>query len=97
MVSLLLPPLFAGGAVNAEAPALAFYALCVADPFAWIASDSVLLMPFVRNILKMDYRYMHTHRVRREPEDTFAWRIRRTLFSVFFLVFSTDILTVMTK
>ena len=72
VVSLLLPPLFAGGAVNAEAPALAFYALCVADPFAWIASDSVLLMPFVRNILKMDYRYMHTHRVRREPEDTFA-------------------------
>ena len=72
VVSLLLPPLFAGGPVNAEAPALAFYALCAADPFAWIASDSVLLTPFVRNILKMDYRYMHTHRVRREPEETLA-------------------------
>ena len=69
---LTLPPLIAGGAVNSDAPRAAVYALCFADPFAWMAADAVLLVAFLRNILKMDYRYMHTHRVRREPEDTFA-------------------------
>ena len=68
VVSLLLPPLFAGGPVDAQATPLAFYALCAADPCAWIASDSVLMAPFVRNILKMDYRYMHRHRIRHVDE-----------------------------
>ena len=69
VVSLLLPPLFAGGTVSAQAGPLAFYALCAADPCAWIASDSVLMVPFVRNIMKMDYRYMHRHRIRHETHE----------------------------
>ena len=69
VVSLLLPPLFAGGAIDASASPVAFYALCAADPFAWIASDAVLMTPFVRNILKGDYRYMHRHRIRQGAEE----------------------------
>ena len=69
VVSLLLPPLLAGGTVSAQAGPLAFYALCAADPCAWIASDSVLMVPFVRNIMKMDYRYMHRHRIRHETHE----------------------------
>ena len=69
VVSLLLPPLFAGGPVDAQSTSLAFYALSAADPCAWIASDAVLLTPFIRNILKQNYRYMHTHRIRQESED----------------------------
>ena len=42
---------------------------CAADPCAWIASDSVLMVPFVRNIMKMDYRYMHRHRIRHETHE----------------------------
>ena len=57
-VCLLLPPLIAGGAVNSDAPRAAVYALCFADPFAWMAADAVLLVPFLRNIMKMDYRYL---------------------------------------
>lgn len=58
VVCLTLPAAVAGGSVSAEAPALAFYALCAADPVAWIAADVVLAVPFVRNILRRDYRYM---------------------------------------
>ena len=60
-VCLLLPPAFAGGAVGADASPLAFYALCSADPFAWIAADSVLSIPFLRNIMRKDYGYMYRH------------------------------------
>lgn len=59
-VCLILPAAVAGGAVSADAPELAFYALCAADPLAWIAADLVLSVPFVRNILRKDYRYL-TH------------------------------------
>ena len=57
-VCLLLPPALAGGAVSAAAPPAAVYALCFADPFAWIAADSVLFVPFLRNILRQDYAYL---------------------------------------
>ena len=57
-VCLLLPAAVAGGAVSAAAPPLAFYALCAADPMAWIAADAVLSVPLIRNILRMDYRYL---------------------------------------
>ena len=50
--------MIAGGAVNYDAPRAAVYALCFADPFAWMAADAVLLVPFLRNIMKMDYRYL---------------------------------------
>ncbi|HBJ19476.1 MAG TPA: hypothetical protein DDY70_07080 [Clostridiales bacterium] len=57
LVCTFLPAAFAGGEVSAAAPAIAFYALCAADPCAWIASDLVLTIPFIRNICRMDYRY----------------------------------------
>ena len=50
------------GAVSAAAPALAFYALCAADPAAWLAADLVLGIPFVKNILRKDYRYLYGER-----------------------------------
>ena len=60
-VCMFLPQLFAGGAVGVNAPPLAFYALCAADPCAWIAADAVLSISFIRNILRQDYRYMYRH------------------------------------
>ena len=60
-VCLLLPPVFAGGQVSASAAPVAFYALCAADPVAWIAADAVLFVPFLRNIMRKDYRYMYRH------------------------------------
>ena len=57
-VCLLLPAAVAGGKVDANARPLAFYALCAADPAAWIASDLVLCIPFFRHILRQDYRYL---------------------------------------
>ena len=58
-VCLTLPAAVAGGVVSAQANPLAFYALCAADPMAWIAADIVLAIPFFRNILRRDYRYMN--------------------------------------
>ena len=58
-VCLTLPAAVAGGVVSAQANSLAFYALCAADPMAWIAADIVLAIPFFRNILRRDYRYMN--------------------------------------
>ena len=51
-VCLLLPALLAGGEVSAAAPRLAFYALCAAEPAAWIAADAVLMIPFLRDIMR---------------------------------------------
>ena len=59
VVCMLVPAALAGGQVSAAAPAAAFYGLCAADPVAWMAADLALLTPFVKNILKQDYRYMH--------------------------------------
>ena len=42
---------------------MAFYALCAADPMAWIAADAVLCVPFFRNIIKSDYRYLRHSRL----------------------------------
>ena len=61
-VCLLLPPAIAGGAVSIDSPALAFYALSAADPMAWMAADVVLCVPFFRNIMKCDYRYLRHSR-----------------------------------
>ena len=58
-VSTFLPAAVAGGAVSAGSSPLAFYALCAADPAAWIAADIVLCIPFIRHILRCDYRYLY--------------------------------------
>ena len=51
-VCLVLPALLAGGGASAAAPRLAGYALCAADPAAWIAADAVLMIPFLRDIMR---------------------------------------------
>ena len=58
-VCLLLPPAFAGGRVSASAPLIAYISMCAADPMAWMAADAVLLVPFVRNIMKKNYSYFY--------------------------------------
>ena len=62
-VCLLLPAAVAGGMVSASASPLAFYALCAADPMAWIAADAVLCVPLIRNIMRMDYRYLRSGQI----------------------------------
>ena len=62
LVCLLLPAAVAGGEVSAAAPHAAYLALCLADPMAWFAADLVMVIPFIRNILKMDYRYLYKRR-----------------------------------
>ena len=62
LVCLLLPTAVAGGEVGAAAPHAAYVALCLADPMAWFAADLVMVIPFIRNILKMDYRYLYKRR-----------------------------------
>lgn len=39
-------------AFKAAAPAISFYALCAADPAAWMAADAVLMIPFLRDIMR---------------------------------------------
>ena len=62
LVCLLLPAAVAGGEVSAAAPHAAYLALCLADPMAWFAADLVMVIPFIRNILKTDYRYLYKRR-----------------------------------
>ena len=62
LVCLLLPAAVAGGEVSAAAPHAAYLALCLADPMAWFAADLVMVIPFIRNILKMEYRYLYKRR-----------------------------------
>ena len=58
VICMFLPAALAGGTVSAAARPLAFYGLCAADPMAWMAADAVLIVPFVRNIMRKDYRYL---------------------------------------
>lgn len=67
-VSSTLPAAIAGGVVSASAPSLAFYALCAADPAAWLATDIILAIPFIKNILRQDYRYLYGEHHRRKAE-----------------------------
>ena len=60
----MLPPrassaLLSGGVVSAQSPELAFYALCAADPLAWLAADLALLVPFFKNMMHMNYQYLY--------------------------------------
>ena len=48
--------------MSAAAPTAAYIAMCAADPIAWMSADAVLLVPFVRNILKKNYGYFNRHR-----------------------------------
>ena len=50
VVCLVLPTAINGGAINVFASSLAFVALSLADPIAWICADIILVIPVVRNI-----------------------------------------------
>ena len=58
-ICLTLPALLSGGVVSAQSPELAFYALCAADPLAWLAADLALLLPFFKNMMHMNYQYLY--------------------------------------
>lgn len=58
-ICLTLPALLSGGVVSAQSPELAFYALCAADPLAWLAADLALLVPFFKNMMHMNYQYLY--------------------------------------
>ena len=51
--------MLSGGVVSAQSPELAFYALCAADPLAWLAADLVLLVPFFKNMMHRNYQYLY--------------------------------------
>ena len=59
VLCMTLPQALAGGTVDASSGMRCFAALCLADPLAWIAADTLLLVPFIRNILRCDYRYLY--------------------------------------
>ena len=45
--------------MSAQAPQAAVYGLCAADPCAWIAADTVLFIPFMKNIMRENYDYLY--------------------------------------
>ncbi len=58
LVCTFFPSLFNGGAITATANGWAFFGLTLGNPIAWIAADAVLLIPYVMNILRLNYRYI---------------------------------------
>lgn len=57
LICIFIPTLVNGGAINALANSQSFIALCFADPGAWLFAVLVLIFPYIKNILKQDYRY----------------------------------------
>lgn len=55
LVCLFLPTAISGGAIDSQASAAAYYALCFADPIAWLGSVLALTYPFIRYILLKKY------------------------------------------
>jgi len=53
--------------------ARAVYALCFADPFAWMAADAVLLVPFLRNIMKNGLSLPERNNVGRNKKFLYAF------------------------
>lgn len=52
LISLFLPAAVSGAAVSALAPKSAFFALCLADPGAWLLASLVLLPPYIVYIVR---------------------------------------------
>lgn len=57
LICTFLPPLVNGGATNALASNASYIALCFGDPGAWVFAVAVLLYPYIKHIIKKDYRY----------------------------------------
>lgn len=58
LICLLLPVAVNGGPITAAASDTAFFTLILGDPAAWIASDLVLLVPYINQILRGNYKYL---------------------------------------
>ena len=56
-ICTFLPTLVNGGATNAYASNGAYIALCFGDPGAWVFAVAVLLYPYIKHIVKKDYRF----------------------------------------
>ena len=59
LICSFLPALVNGGATNALASDASYVALCFGDPGAWVFAVLMLLYPYIRHILKKDYRYVY--------------------------------------
>lgn len=57
LICIFIPSLVNGEAITALASRQSFIALCFADPGAWMFAVTVLIFPYIKNILKKDYRY----------------------------------------
>lgn len=57
LICTFIPPLVNGGATNALASNASYIALCFGDPSAWVFAVVVLLYPYIKHIVKKDYRY----------------------------------------
>ena len=57
LICTFVPALVNGGATNAYASNGAYIALCFGDPGAWVFAVAVLIYPYVKHIVKKDYRY----------------------------------------
>lgn len=58
LICMFLPSLFNGGPINANANYPAYIALCFGDSGAWILADVILIIPYIKYILKEDYRFL---------------------------------------
>ena len=56
VICAFLPAIINGGAITAEASDGAFIALCFGDPGAWLLASLLLVIPFVKNIIKKNYK-----------------------------------------
>lgn len=58
LICMFLPSLFNGGPINANANYRAYIALCFGDSGAWVLADIILIIPYIKYILKEDYRFL---------------------------------------
>lgn len=56
LICLFLPPLINGGAITSSASIGSYFATCYGDPGAWLFASTLLLIPFIRYILKKKYK-----------------------------------------
>ena len=57
LICTFVPALVNGGPTNALASNAAYIALCFGDPGAWVFAVAVLIYPYIKHIVKKDYRY----------------------------------------
>ena len=57
LICAFLPQIVNGGAIDSSASTAAFAAVCFGDPGAWVFAVAVLLYPYIKHIIKKDYRY----------------------------------------